>query len=56
MGIFNLTNKNREKNDLVYKWRVKAMLDYIRHMAEIGRTQNDIITVIDGYLKFVEEL
>lgn len=44
------------KSDVIYKWRVEAMLTYIKHMVTIGDAREDIVRVIDNYLKFTDEV
>lgn len=44
------------KNAVIYKWRVESMLTYIKHMVTIGDAREDIVRVIDGYLKFTDEV
>lgn len=51
--IERITNR---KSAVIYKWRVEAMLTYIRHMITIGDAREDIVRVIDGYLKFTDEV
>ena len=45
-----------KKKSLIYSWRVKAMLNYLKSMTlndECGK--KDINKVIDNYLRFVDE-
>ena len=44
------------KSAVIYKWRVEAMLTYIKHIVTIGDAREDIVRVIDGYLKFTDEV
>lgn len=46
----------KRKDSVIYKWRVKAMLIYIRHMIEKCKSKDDIVNVIDNYLKFIDEV
>lgn len=51
--IERITNR---KSAVIYKWRVESMLTYVRHMITIGDAREDIVRVIDGYLKFTDEV
>ena len=44
------------KGAVIYKWRVESILTYVRHMITIGDAREDIISVIDNYLKFTDEV
>lgn len=51
-----LNNKGKiESENLIYAWRVKAMLQNIRHMIKYKyRTDDEILDIINGYIEFAD--
>lgn len=56
MDIIRECLESEESDDVIYKWRVKAMLNNIKYMVKNDNTQIGIINVINSYLKFVDEV
>ena len=41
---------------LIQKWRIISMLLYLKNMVEQEKPSNEIISVINNYIKFSEEI
>lgn len=46
----------KENKVFIYKWRVKAMLNYIKRMIEDGEEPSDILEVVSDYIDFIDEI
>lgn len=46
----------KENKGFIYKWRVEAMLNYIKRMIEDGKEPSDILEVVSDYIDFIKEI
>ena len=46
----------KNDNTFIYKWRVKAMLNNIKHLVKNGAKTSDIIEMIEDYIEFTDEI
>ena len=43
-------------HSLIQKWRVISMLSYLKHMIKQEKPSNEIVSVINNYIKFSKEI